>query len=39
MCLEHIHTLDQPGLHEIIRSWRDLFDEHYEETGKYMYSL
>ncbi|CAD5118687.1 DgyrCDS7370 [Dimorphilus gyrociliatus] len=37
--LKHTYTHNLPETHEIFRSWRKLFDDHLEKTGKYIYMV
>ena len=32
----HPYTVNLPETHDVIRGWRDLFDEHQQKTGTEM---
>lgn len=37
--LDHIYTTHLPEIHEVIREWRDVFDEYERKTGKHPFAV
>ena len=34
--LDHVYTLNQDEIHDVMREWRDMFDQYQKDTGKRM---